>query len=119
MMKNKKGQALVEFVIILPVLLIMIFGIFDFGKIIYAKNELANIMPDVKELYKKNNSYSELLDLVKENNKDNKLTISKEENNKYIRIKIYREIELITPGLGIIIDNPFEATTELVIKNEK
>lgn len=118
MIKNKKGQALVEFILILPILLMLIFGLFDFGKIIYAKNELANIMPDIKEMYKENNSLDKMLELVRKNNKDNNLLITNEDN-EYIKIKIYRNVELITPGLGLVIDNPFEASTELVVKNEK
>jgi Flp pilus assembly protein TadG len=41
-MKNKKGQALVEFAIILPVLFLLLFGIFEFGRAMYIKNTLNN-----------------------------------------------------------------------------
>ena len=45
-MKNNKGQALVEFVIILPVMLLLIFSIIDFGIVIYEKNNLENVISD-------------------------------------------------------------------------
>ncbi|MDD2583086.1 MAG: TadE/TadG family type IV pilus assembly protein [Desulfuromonadaceae bacterium] len=41
-MKNQKGQALVEFAIILPLLFLLIFGIFEFGRAMYIKNSLNN-----------------------------------------------------------------------------
>ena len=40
---NKKGQALVEFVIILPVIILLFFGAVDFGRIIIKTNELENL----------------------------------------------------------------------------
>ena len=39
---NKRGQALVEFVIILPIFVFMILAIIDIGKIVFFRNELEN-----------------------------------------------------------------------------
>ena len=41
-MRNKKGQALVEFVIILPIFILLVFCLIDFGRIISIKNDLEN-----------------------------------------------------------------------------
>ena len=41
-MRNKKGQVLVEVALILPFLLILAFGIIDFGRYMYTKNTLNN-----------------------------------------------------------------------------
>ena len=41
-MLNKKGQALIEFIIILPIFLILVMGIFDFGNIMYQRYKLEN-----------------------------------------------------------------------------
>ena len=41
-MRNQKGQALVEFAIILPLLFLLIFGIFEFGRAMFIKNSLNN-----------------------------------------------------------------------------
>jgi Flp pilus assembly protein TadG len=38
----ERGQALTEFALILPVLLLLLFGLLDFGRAIYAYNALAN-----------------------------------------------------------------------------
>ena len=39
-MKNSKGQALVEFIIVLPILLLIIMAIIDFGHIFTKKYSL-------------------------------------------------------------------------------
>ena len=59
-MKNKKGQALVEFVIILPIFVFMVLTVIDIGKIIFFRNELENEMSDVIDLYRKKKSYEEI-----------------------------------------------------------
>jgi len=40
--KNQKGQSLVEFVLVLPLLLIMLFGIIEFSLIMYNKAVITN-----------------------------------------------------------------------------
>ena len=59
-MKNEKGQALVEFAIILPLLFLLLFGIFEFGRAMFIKNTLNNaaraavrvavVTPDLNDL---------------------------------------------------------------------
>ena len=39
-MKNHRGQALVEFVVVLPILIMLLFATIDFGLIIYNKSKL-------------------------------------------------------------------------------
>jgi Flp pilus assembly protein TadG len=41
-MRNIKGQAIVELALILPLLFVLIFGIVDFGRVMYMKNSLNN-----------------------------------------------------------------------------
>ena len=44
---NKKGQALVEFIIILPVFVFMLLGMIDIGKIMFFNNQIESKMDDV------------------------------------------------------------------------
>jgi Flp pilus assembly protein TadG len=39
---RRRGQALTEFALILPILLLLVFGVFDFGRAIYAYNSISN-----------------------------------------------------------------------------
>ncbi|SDQ23034.1 TadE/TadG family type IV pilus assembly protein [Virgibacillus salinus] len=40
MIKNEDGQSLVEFALILPILLMLVVGIFDFGRVLYTHLQL-------------------------------------------------------------------------------
>ena len=44
---NRKGQALIEFVLILPIFILILFATVDFGLILSKKNELENTSVDV------------------------------------------------------------------------
>ncbi len=115
MNKKKKGQALVEFIIILPIFLFLIFGLIDFGKILYIKNELTVLLPEVKEMYK-DKTYEEIEKYVRKNNKDNKISITTKDEN--VTFEIYRNLNIVTPGLNLIIGNPYKVTASLIINNE-
>ena len=41
-MRNQKGQALVETALIIPLLLLLVMGLFEFGRVMYIKNTLNN-----------------------------------------------------------------------------
>ena len=51
-MKNNKGQALIEFVIILPIILVILLYIIEFGRITLKKYDLESNMELITELYK-------------------------------------------------------------------
>lgn len=114
---KKKGQALVEFIIILPVLIMLFFGAIDFGRIILRKNELESISSDLTELYKEGKSFNELEKFLKENNENNTLVV-KNKDNKYIELTLESTIEFITPGLGKILGKDYKITTKRVIYYE-
>ena len=42
-MKSEKGQAALEFALVLPILLLLVCGIVDFGRILYTKNTLTSM----------------------------------------------------------------------------
>ena len=46
MMLNKKAQALVEFILVLPVIILIILGSIDILNIVIKKNELENKVSD-------------------------------------------------------------------------
>lgn len=116
---NKKAQALIEFVLILPVLIMLIFAFIDFGRIFVNKNQLESLSTSVVEYLKKeeddldvNNYLDEITD-VKTN------VVVKDKDDKYISIRLSRSIALITPGLNLILGNDYKVTCERVIMNEK
>lgn len=112
-MLNNKGQALIEFVLILPVFLMILFAIIDFGMIFNAKANLENKSNDVINIFKSNNDLNNLKNIFED------YDINVEEVDNYYKISITDKVRLITPGLNLIIHNPYEIKVERVISNAK
>lgn len=108
---NRKGQALVEFVIILPVFLLILFAVVDFGTIISKKNELENISIDIVSMFKNNENIDNIKMLYPD------LTIDINSDSSYTNIKIYENIDIMTPGLNLVIGDPYKVMVERVIPN--
>ncbi len=108
-MKNKKGQALIEFILILPVLLLILFMIIDFGKIILCKNHLENTLSNVVTLKENNGDINTYL-----SQDEYKITYKIEDN----KIILETKLDLITPGLKNILKNPYKVTVERRIIDE-
>ena len=108
---NRKGQALVEFVLILPIFIMILFAIVDFGMILNKKNELENISVDIINFLNNNNKIEEI---QKEYPKvDIKLT----NEEKYTIVEISTKVNIITPGLNRVLDNPYIVKVERKIPN--
>ena len=114
-MKSKKGQALVEFVIILPVTLILLFGIVDFGRIISLKSNLENLATDSVTFYSDGRTLEDIKRLLK---LDDNTTITINEQGEYTSIELKKQIKPITPGLSYIAPSVFDVKVTRVTKNE-
>lgn len=114
---NKKGQALVEFVIILPILIMLLFATIDFGLIIYNKNKLESKLSDVVNMVK-NNEKDEKIKEFLNNNSKRKTTYRIIDSEDYTTIKLFTSIEIITPGLNLVLDNPYKISVSRVIYDE-
>lgn len=113
---NKRGQALVEFVLIVPILIMILFCMIDFGKILYSRINLESKIDKVISLYEEEKTYDEIKKII---NKDDKVNIKiTNKDNEYVEFSLSKEIEIITPGLNAILDNPFENTITRVVYYE-
>lgn len=110
-MKNNKGQALVEFVILIPVLILLILSIFDLGNIILKKYKLENELDTIINYYNNNdeqlmNSYASMKDI----------SIKKErKNNNMIDIKVSYEVNINTPVLNKIMGENYQIETSRIV----
>lgn len=95
---NKKGQALVEFIIILPILIFIMLAIIDYGVISYTKSKMENIISDVSNMYKNSEDNIEIKNFILSNDRD--LNIEIDNSDKYVTIKLYKKYDYITPGLN-------------------
>lgn len=98
---NKKGQALVEFIIIMPIFIMILLASFDLVKIFSTKIELENKIEEVISLEKADN-----------------LIFTKEVNDEFITYKLSKDIEITSPLVSLVTDNKYRVTIERTIYNE-
>ena len=108
---NNKGQALIEFVLILPVFLFILFAIIDFGIIFNSKSNLENDSADIIELFKNGTSIEEIKEIYTNN------SIKLSNNGDYYTFTITTSVNLITPGLNKVLGNPYTINVERVVPN--
>lgn len=115
---NKRGQALIEFVLLLPILIFLIFAIIDFGRIVYTKNHLESKASDLISLIQEQDSYDEMVEAINKNNPYQiKLRLNYDDSG-YLTIDLSGVVELITPGLNLILGNPYEIKITRVLPYE-
>ena len=111
---DKKGQALVEFIIIMPIFLMMIMGIVDIGNILYNKNVLESKLDNVVSMYEDNYSYDDIVNKIGD---EFELSITNN-NQEYVDIVVIKEINIITPGLNLVFNNPYQVKAKRVVYYE-
>lgn len=111
---QKKGQALVEFVIILPVFIMLVLGVIDIGKILYSKIILEEQISDVISLYQGGKNEREIVDKLA---LEDDVFLKIENDNEYINFNLTKEIDIITPGLNFIFNNPYQLKVSRSIDN--
>jgi Flp pilus assembly protein TadG len=109
---NRRGQALIEFVLILPVIIFIVFAVFDFGMIFSKQNSLQNDSTDIVVLYKSGSSLDEI------RNKYSDIEITTMQDGNFEKIIVSSQIKLITPGFNLIFGNPYRIVVERYINYE-
>lgn len=98
---NNKGQSLVMFIIVIPIVLLVLTLVYDVGSAIYEKNRLSNVSYMVID-YGLDNILSidenELIDLVMKNT-DNLSYISVSIENNVIDVELSKDIKGVIGGL--------------------
>ena len=111
-MKNR-GQALVEFILILPVIIIILLGIIDFSSINYTRFKLEDDLEFISDLYI-NNKTNEISEYA---NKE-KITYQINKESDYINLIVTKEYKVLTPGLNLILGSPYNITVSRYIYDE-
>ena len=111
-LKNRKGQALVEFVLILPIIIILLLGLIDIGRVFIHKSELDNNVTDIINIWKKEEL--PIKDLEQEFKKRNiKVKISKNETTNFVTVEASTRLSFMTPFL-----NSYEFKVKRVLPHE-
>jgi len=118
MMLGRKGQALVEFVLILPILIMLLFAVVDFGRIFVNQSELETSLGIINDIDRSSIDKETIYNEVNKSKK-NKIDVSiSDVKDGYITITLTRKINIITPGLNLILSSPYEVTASRVVKYE-
>lgn len=112
-MSNNKGQALVEFVILIPVLVILIFSVFDLGNIIFHKYQLSNDLDYISDLY-----IEEKKDEIDKYVNNRKIKYQIKNNNSKINIIVSQSVKINSPGLNLVLGNYYDISVERMIYHE-
>ena len=107
---NKKGQALVEFVIILPIIMMLIFVIIDFSNVFYQKNYLENVTNDIVKLKEKGKTDEYIKNKT---DKDIKITYTRDGDIK--KLVVSKNVMLVTPFSNMFFKNPYKIKTERIV----
>ncbi len=110
---NNKGQALIEFVLILPVFLMILFIIVDFGMIFRAWMELESDSGDIVDLI----SDGMNVDDIKEIYEDVDIDVS-DYGEELLRVELTSYVNVMTPGMDKILGDPYYVHVERVISND-
>ncbi|MGJ7919181.1 TadE/TadG family type IV pilus assembly protein [Neobacillus sp. LXY-4] len=125
MMRSEKGQSLVEFALVLPVLLLLLFGIVDFGRIFHAyltidqagreAARVASIGNDDGVIKNTAINYGESINL-----QGSQVTInppSTRASGDEVEITIIYPIDFLTPVIGDIV-SPLTLTDKTTMRVE-
>lgn len=118
---NNRGQALVEFALILPIFIFMIFAAIDIGRIIYTKNNLQSKLDKAIEYLEEGKSYDEVVNYINKDSTYEVLLNIKYKDDGFATIKVIGKVDILTPGLNIALGSPTEVfeTREVYYENKK
>lgn len=112
-MKNQKGQALVEFVLILPLFLLLVMGMIDLGNILYERYTLEANLDYVVDLYQ-NEKTTALDQYLQEAN----YTLEVEKEDEMTTLILKEQTKIATPILKDIIGSTYKLETKRIIYEE-
>ena len=112
-MKDKKGQALVEFIIIAPIFIMMIMSMIDLGNVIYKKYHLENELDYVVDLYREGKR-----DEMNNYALNNEFKTNIQKNNDIVTIELSKDVVIYTPILNVVMSNPYKIMVDRVIYSE-
>ncbi|MHB1043539.1 MAG: TadE family protein [Eubacteriales bacterium] len=133
MIKDKRGQALVELALVLPLLILMIMGIMEFGRIFHSYLLITNAAREGARLGVVHEPDSVILTRVKDmavslNLTDSQISITPAETNAMgeplrvrgvpLTVKVDYNMELITPMLDNIVPNPIPLSASSTMRVE-
>lgn len=126
--RRQKGQALVELALVLPVLLLILFGIMEFGRIFHAYLVITNAAREGGREGSINNNDSQIKAIVEKAaapslNLDNlSVTITPDESNRErgdpLTVEVDYQVDLFIPVITQLIPDPLPISSTMVMRIE-
>lgn len=127
--KDQKGQSMVEFALILPILIVMIFGILEFGRIYYAQIVLTRSAREAVRLCAVGKTDDEVVQRIYEitplpdlaQNLNIEYISPPQEERKTgdpVTVKISYKLTLIAPFISNFLGNPLTLKAEATMRME-
>ena len=127
MVKEERGQALLEFALVLPILLLLLCGLFDFGRVIYTTMQMNIITQEsvrLGGLGKDDNTITEFAKSRFDIGDKNKLQVQiaplqgDRKSGDYVTVTLKYPVQYATPFLSIVVPSPYQAVTHSTIRVE-
>lgn len=96
MIQNEKGQAFFEFVLILPIIVLLLIGVLSIGMFFVEKIELENKVADTIQMWQSQYSTKEELEALFKK-EDLKVSISENTITSFITIQVEKTVPLLLP----------------------
>lgn len=97
---NKKGQALIEFIIILPIFIMIMLAVFDYVRIYSEKSNLESVMEDA---------------ILSNELKDDNITLLKELDDEKTKYTLNKSIDIYSPVISVIIGDKYVVSVSRTI----
>lgn len=127
LLKNKKGQSIVELAIVLPILLIILMGIFEFGRVMNAYMVITNASREGARLASVGESYSTVIEKIEDATYPldvNKLQINispseySRSRGDSVVVNITYDIDIIIPIIQNIVPDPMHLESQTTMRIE-
>ncbi len=103
---NKKGQALVEFVLILPILIFILLAFIDIARLMVMKNHLESVLGEID------------INTLEIEDKEYDIKFSRKDSGDKVLIDLESCLDITTPGLNKILGDPACVSTSKVIERD-
>lgn len=128
--KTERGQAMVEMALILPILILIVFGIIEFGRIFNTKLIVSNAAREGARYAAVNGNTvndEQIFDVVKNYvpsldplKVDPHVTPGQSERVRgtAVTVSVYYDVEIVAPVISVITGNPYKVTAQTTMRVE-
>ncbi|HWI54227.1 MAG TPA: TadE/TadG family type IV pilus assembly protein [Desulfobacteria bacterium] len=129
LIRDNRGQALVEMALVLPIFILTLLGILEFGRLFSGELELQNAARDLVRFAAVSKSI-EIPDDAENWIKANRLNLLQPSklhvtgftrtsgSNKYVEVTVQYEMDILTPVISSILGNPYTLNAKMAIRSE-